>query len=245
MSFSRAVALYSFYGTTNGDVSVEEGQVMEVIHKFPDGWWKVRVSDTGGNTLEGTCPSNYLRELPRESARSSSVVMRCKQMNGSKLHRVSLSSTEHVRSVNILGVEDGVLEIKIKTNMREDTFRKSVTDAKSLHNEISKLFPCLDLPELFPNLEKSQTQESLRLSLERYLLGLSEVHNVKPLLLSWCSPGETVDISSENAGLDGQLVTATALAAWEPQDNSELLLAKGDVITVLEKDDNGWCTFLS
>lgn len=62
--YARAVGLYDFKATDSGDLGFSKGQVITVIGKAGEDWWKGRNVDG----KEGIFPSNYVEvvELPKE-----------------------------------------------------------------------------------------------------------------------------------------------------------------------------------
>jgi hypothetical protein len=62
--YARAVGLYDFKATDSGDLGFSKGQVITIVGKAGEDWWKGRNIDG----KEGIFPSNYVEvvELPKE-----------------------------------------------------------------------------------------------------------------------------------------------------------------------------------
>ncbi|KAI5813213.1 SH3 domain-containing protein [Pyronema omphalodes] len=56
---SRAEAQWAFNGSEAGDLSFQQGDVIEVVEKVKDDWWRGRVL---GSTEIGLFPSSYVKE---------------------------------------------------------------------------------------------------------------------------------------------------------------------------------------
>lgn len=74
---ARCVALYSYEAQSENDVSFWQGDIVDIVHKYEDGWYVGRpiglgYCDTDPQGLRrsevGTLPANYLLELPIEPA---------------------------------------------------------------------------------------------------------------------------------------------------------------------------------
>lgn len=80
----RYQSLADYHAVDVGELSVGEGQVVEVVKVGSEGWWFVRLVSTGD---EGWAPASYLERCPSRAASLSS--------NGAPIHRrggVRLSS---------------------------------------------------------------------------------------------------------------------------------------------------------
>ena len=57
----RAIAKYSFKAHNDDQLSLEAGQIVEILVEHENGWWLGRV-----NGMEGFVPSNYVKKLDIE-----------------------------------------------------------------------------------------------------------------------------------------------------------------------------------
>lgn len=66
---SRFIALADYCAVGHSEVSMKEGDTVELLKVGCAGWWFVRVLDTN---VEGWTPAAYLEATNRKSSRSSS-----------------------------------------------------------------------------------------------------------------------------------------------------------------------------
>jgi FKBP-type peptidyl-prolyl cis-trans isomerase len=161
-------------------------------------------------------------------------------------YRVVLKSNKIVESLSIKDASRReidnkvVLVLKIKVNGEERELKKRLSDIRSLFHQICALFPILVTPVSYPeDIDTEQDMEKAKSQVETYLQGLLSCKNLGPLLYSWCSPGEAVEVS-ESEDKTTTIEYAVALSDWEPKDSNELRLKEGDHITVLKHDPSGW-----
>ena len=56
----RAIVTCRYEAEDSDDISLEVGQIVEILAEDEDGWWTGRV-----NEVEGVFPSNYVKELDK------------------------------------------------------------------------------------------------------------------------------------------------------------------------------------
>ncbi len=202
---------------------------------------------------KGLVPSNYLEVFENDRPDSDSLItIRNTNGEGGKMkrkssYRVVLKSSKIVESLCVKEASrrEGddrlvfVLQITVKDEERE--LKKRLSDIRSLFHQICALFPMLITPVPYPeDIDSEKDLEKAKSEVETYLQGLLECKNLGPLLYSWCSPGEAVEVSESE---DKKTIEyAVALSDWEPksEDTNELRFKEGDHITVLRHDPSGW-----
>ncbi|KAI1316717.1 hypothetical protein EDD11_009533 [Mortierella claussenii] len=56
-------ALYNFEATGEGELSLQKGDVVNIIEEIDEGWWEGEMVDAHGVRHEGMFPSNYVEEV--------------------------------------------------------------------------------------------------------------------------------------------------------------------------------------
>jgi hypothetical protein len=58
--FPRAKTLYSYLAQTSDELTITEGDILQVLEEDPSGWWMAKSARTG---LKGYIPSNYVERM--------------------------------------------------------------------------------------------------------------------------------------------------------------------------------------
>ena len=61
VNYAELVANYSYEAQDDDELSLEAGQIVEILVEHENGWWLGRV-----NGVEGFIPSNYVKKLDIE-----------------------------------------------------------------------------------------------------------------------------------------------------------------------------------
>ncbi|KAM9972574.1 hypothetical protein ACTFIR_011941 [Dictyostelium discoideum] len=60
----KGIALYNFFSTDEEELTLEEGDIIDIIEEADDGWWKgVKICGNIELNKEGICPYNYIKKL--------------------------------------------------------------------------------------------------------------------------------------------------------------------------------------
>lgn len=253
-----ARAMYDFEGAQDGDLPFQEDDCIEIVHKDESGWWRGKTQ--AGK--KGDFPYNYVELISEEEA---TILLSGGGGGGGRNYAPEFTG-DRVVSVKIGGMErknDGTLVFKINATTKANkkcSALKTLANFRELDDQLRNFIATFDasLPpswadEMHLNEEMRQKR---KYALEHYMGRMMGTTSVDFLLMAWLFPGEKIEMTSipndptagrrhrgEHKLKDGQLpIMARVMYNWEPKDEVELKLSKGEYIAVLEQKAGspGW-----
>lgn len=261
-----ARVLFDFEGAQSDDLSLKEGEIVEIIDKDESGWWIGKIDNR-----KGEFPFNYVQLLTEDEAKAY-----FQEHSNSSTDASSSSSTNNTNSNNnqiamagdsidtmkVMGVEQGkngmvhLIESSTKSG-KVATSKRTIASFRMLDSQLRTLLPefegalppkWADKTNLPPEIAKQRKD-----ALEEYVEKLVSIEGANFLLVPWLFPGQGIQLSADaiqrakeaqdkakaqeaSKPPESPPILARVLYSWEPQDRVELPMQEGEVIAVLNRE---------
>ncbi len=207
-----ARVLFDFEATQSDDLSLREGEIVEVLDKDESGWWIGRVDNR-----KGEFPFNYVQLLTEDEAKayinghataasaSTSDGAGANGSNGDASTAMAVAG-DSIDTMKVMGVEQGkngmvhVIESSTKSG-KVETSKRTIASFRLLDAQLRTLLPEFEgtLPPKWADkaLLPAEIAKQRKDVLEEYVDKLVSTNGADFLLVPWLFPGQGIQLSAD------------------------------------------------